>query len=242
MSDIDANSLSHPPVRASTGEIVITIPKDVIQRSKEIWKFSIVGRFDFKTLSTKFEDVKRILCDQWKLTGQVQFIPWVKGYFVIKLSNEVDRKRVSYEGPWKVKEQHLKILPWTPMFNPESEKNIRAKVWVRFPYLHFEYWEEEILFRIARGLGKPVAVDPRTLRVEYGYFVAILVDIDFSKPMPKLVIDDEDCPEGFRLDYEVLNNSAKYKDLEKLHDAEEDPVKRAALKAERDDLKDYWKK
>ncbi|XP_026410378.1 SWI5-dependent HO expression protein 3-like [Papaver somniferum] len=79
------------------------------------------------------------------------------------------------------------------------------------------------------------------MRVEYGYFAAVLVDIDFSKPFPKLVIHDEDFPEGYRLDYNVLNRpefcehcksvghtfsqcrSSKYKDLEKLHDAEEDP-------------------
>ncbi|XP_026410617.1 uncharacterized protein LOC113305835 [Papaver somniferum] len=146
------------------------------------------------------------------------------------------------------------------MFNPESEKNTKATVWVRLPYLHFEYLEEETLFRIARGLGKPVYVDHRTLRVEYGYFAAVLVDIDFSKPLPNLVIDDEDCPEGFRLDYDFMNRpefcdhcksvghtfsqcrSAKYKDLEKLHDAEEDPLKRATIKAEMDELKDYWKK
>ncbi|XP_026396890.1 uncharacterized protein LOC113291586 [Papaver somniferum] len=120
--------------------------------------------------------------------------------------------------------------------------------------------KEEILFRIARGLGKPVTVDPRTLKVEYGYFAAILVDIDFSKPLPKLVIDDEDRSEGFRLDYDFLNKpdfcdhcksvghtlsqcrTAKYQDLEKLHDAKEDDLKCAALKAEMDELKDYWKK
>ncbi|XP_026396052.1 uncharacterized protein LOC113290682 [Papaver somniferum] len=100
----------------------------------------------------------------------------------------------------------------------------------------------------------------RALRVEYGYFAAIIVDIDFSKPFPKLVIDDEDFSEGFHLDYDFLNKpefcdhcksvghtlsqcrSARYKDLEKLHDAEEDALKCAALKAEMDELKDYWKK
>lgn len=260
MSSIDADSLSFPPVRSSTGEIVIKIPKDLSSRSKEVWKYSLVGRFNFKTLGLQFEDAKHILCNQWSLTGQVQFIPWVRGYFIIKLFNEADRKRVSYEGPWKVKNQLLKVLPWTPMFNPESEKISRAAVWVRFPYLHLEYWEEEILFRIARGLGKPVAVDPRTLKHEFGYFAAVLIDIDFSKPLSNIVIDDEDLPKGFHIDYEIYNKpdfcehcksighveencrNKKYKDLKRMYDQETDQVKRATLQIELDELKNVWKK
>ncbi|XP_026384831.1 uncharacterized protein LOC113280423 [Papaver somniferum] len=260
MSSIDADSLSYPPVRSSTGEVLIKIPKDLSSRSKEVWKYSLVGRFNFKTLGLQFEEAKLILCNQWSLTGQVQFIPWRRGYFIIKLFNEADRKRVSYEGPWKVKNQLLKVLPWTPMFNPESEKISRAAVWVRFPYLHLEYWEEEILFRIARGLGKPVVVDPRTLKHEYVYFAAVLNDIDFSKPLGNIIIEDEELPKGFYIDYEINNKpdfcdhcksighveancrNKKYKDLKKVYDQETDQVKRAALKIELDELENVWKK
>ncbi|XP_026378313.1 uncharacterized protein LOC113272729 [Papaver somniferum] len=108
-------------------------------------------RLDFKTIT--FEDAKRDLLNQWKLTGSVQIIPWIKGYFVIKLDNEDDRKRVSYNGPWKTKQQQLKVQPWTPMFDPESEKVTKAAVWVRFNYPPWEFWDEETLFRMARGFG-----------------------------------------------------------------------------------------
>lgn len=53
-------------------------------------------------------------------------------------------------------------------------------VWCRFPYLPLEFWDEECLFRLARSIGKPIVVDARTLRHEYSYFVAVLVDIDFQ--------------------------------------------------------------
>lgn len=64
-----------------------------------------------KALNMKFDEVKQDLSNQWKLTSHVQFIPWVKGYFIIKLCNEIDRKIVSYEGPWKLKTQQLKSPP-----------------------------------------------------------------------------------------------------------------------------------
>ncbi|XP_026400088.1 uncharacterized protein LOC113295980 [Papaver somniferum] len=133
ISKIDADSISHPLARTSTGEVFITIPRETHARIKAVWEFSLVGRLDFRTL--KFEAVKRELLNQWKLGGSVQFIPWVKGYFVIKLDNEDDRKRVSYDGPWKINDQQLKLQPWTSMFDPESDKVTRVAVWVRFKAL-----------------------------------------------------------------------------------------------------------
>ncbi|XP_026416725.1 uncharacterized protein LOC113312188 [Papaver somniferum] len=131
------------------------------------------------------------------------------GYFVIKLDNEDDRKRVSYDGPWKVKFpngiQQLKIHPWTPMFDPGKDNITRAAIWVRFTALPMEFWDEETIFRLARGLGRPVSVDPRTLRHEYGYFAAALVDIDFSQPLRRILIDGEENDEIFVQEYEILN-------------------------------------
>ncbi|XP_026410400.1 uncharacterized protein LOC113305596 [Papaver somniferum] len=245
---IDADSLSHPPVRTSTGEVIITISRETHVRIKDVWKFSLVGRLDFRTL--KFDVVKRELLNQWKLGGSVQFIPWIKGYLVIKLDNEDDRKRVSYDGPWKINEQQLKIQPWMPMFDSESDKVTRDAVWVRFPALPWEYWDEESLFRMSRGLGKPCAVDPRTLNYEYGYFAAVLIDIDFSKPLGKIIMNGEDGEESFVQNYEILNRPSfcdhcisigninvecrikKRRDLQEKVDAEKDPEIKNRIEAE----------
>lgn len=245
LSKIDAETLSHPPVRSTTNnDVLIKIPRKTHARIKAVWRFSLVGRLIFfKTL--KFEDVKKELLNQRKLSGSVQFIPWKKGYFVIKLDNEDDRKRVSYDGPWKIKSetgfQQLKIHPWTPMFDPGKDKITRAAVWFRFTALPMEFWDEETIFRMARGLGKPVSVDPRTLHHEYGYFAAALIDIDFSQPLGRILIDGEENEEIFVQDYEILNRpnfcdycksighkksdyrTKKYDDLKDKADEETDP-------------------
>ncbi|XP_026399579.1 uncharacterized protein LOC113295456 [Papaver somniferum] len=144
------------------------------------------------------------------------------------------------------------------MFNPNVDKVTRAAAWVRFTNMPWEFWDEETLFRLARGLGKPISVDPRALRHEYGYFAAVLIYIDFSQPLENIVVDGEDGSEGFYADYQILNRPSfcdhyksvgheekecrvkKRKDLEEQEKVEKDPEVKKRLQAEIDELKFFW--
>ncbi|XP_026459859.1 uncharacterized protein LOC113360577 [Papaver somniferum] len=113
---------------------------------------------------------------------------------------------------------------------------------------------------MARGLGKPVSVDPRTLRHEYGYFAAALIDIDFSQPLGRILIDGEENDEIFVQDYEILNRPSfcdycksighkksdcrtkKYDDLKDKDEVETDPEIKKAIEADMNDLKNFWQK
>ncbi|XP_026451248.1 uncharacterized protein LOC113351487 [Papaver somniferum] len=123
-----------------------------------------------------------------------------------------------------------------------------------------DFWDEDTIFRMSRGIGKPVSVDPRTLRHEYGYFAAALIDIDFSQPLGRILIDGEENKEIFVQDYEILNmpifcdycksighkksdcRTKKYDDLKDKVDEETDPEIKKSIEADMDDLKNFWQK
>ncbi|XP_026383741.1 uncharacterized protein LOC113279254 [Papaver somniferum] len=58
-------------------------------------------------------------------------------------------------------------------------------VWVHFPGLSLEYWDEETLFTISRAIGVPIKVDAATLQYQSGYYAKVLIEIDLAKTIPK---------------------------------------------------------
>ncbi|KAF6174010.1 hypothetical protein GIB67_039961 [Kingdonia uniflora] len=73
-------------------------------------------------------------------------------------------------------------------------------VWVKFPDLGTEYWEEDVLMSMARIVGNPVQVDNSTLCRIMGFYGSVLMDVDFSKPVPtKIMVEWE----GFEFSQEI---------------------------------------
>ncbi|XP_026410530.1 uncharacterized protein LOC113305739 [Papaver somniferum] len=110
---------------------VLFISDEDIDESLNEWKFSLIGILDFVKL--KFETAVTSLKNQWKLTGAVQLIPIGKGFFIIKLDNEIDMNYI-WKGYWMVDSQTLKLREWEPNFNPVNQKSTTAFVWRKVGY------------------------------------------------------------------------------------------------------------
>ncbi|XP_026396008.1 uncharacterized protein LOC113290641 [Papaver somniferum] len=57
-------------------------------------------------------------------------------------------------------------------------------VWVQFPGLSLEYWDEATLFTISRAIRTPIKVDDATLQYQSGYYAKVLIEIDLTKTIP----------------------------------------------------------
>lgn len=70
----------------------------------------------------------------------------------------------------------------------------RLLVWVRFPSIPIEYFDEDFLMKIAKQIGRPVKMDTTT---------RICVEVDLSKPLlSKFTLAGEVLPieyEGIQL-------------------------------------------
>ncbi|XP_026430543.1 uncharacterized protein LOC113327581 [Papaver somniferum] len=56
-----------------------------------------------------------------------------------------------------------------------------------FPELPVELWTEKSLLSIGKILGNPIVVDEKTLKLDYGFYASVLIDIDFAKHIPERI-------------------------------------------------------
>jgi hypothetical protein len=105
------------------------------------------------------------------------------GFFMIKFDLEVDREKVINEGPWMIFDHCVAIRPWTTDFISSQVKINKTLVWIRFPSLGMEYYDESLLLALATAVGTPVKVDVRTLEASRGKFARVCIEIDLDKPV-----------------------------------------------------------
>ncbi|XP_026378624.1 uncharacterized protein LOC113273071 [Papaver somniferum] len=174
----DLSLLPNPTVKE--GKPAVIIPEDFYQEGCEIWKFSLTRRLDFTDII--FSIAKKTLESQWQLgDGRVQFIPMVRGFFIIKLKSQEDKDKLFDAESWIVEHQKLSLLEWYPSFDPQRQKTSHASAWVKFPGLPMEFWLEKTLLSMEKYLGTPIVVDKCTLAHEYGYYASVLIDINFAE-------------------------------------------------------------
>ncbi|KAL6212117.1 hypothetical protein ACLB2K_017338 [Fragaria x ananassa] len=63
-----------------------------------------------------------------------------------------------------------------------------TQVWVRFYGLSQDYWHQQHLMEIARGVGTPLQIDKATKDRQFGYFARVLVDVNLADDLPSSVM------------------------------------------------------
>jgi len=101
------------------------------------------------------------------------------------------------------------LFAWSKDFNPKTQRNSTAQVWVRFYGLSQEYWSKNILYTGAGSLGTPIGTDAITTkpRIErtFGQFVRVLIDMDVSQTIRhKLLVERKGYAFFIDVEYENL--------------------------------------
>ncbi|XP_026416551.1 uncharacterized protein LOC113311986 [Papaver somniferum] len=168
----------------------INLPDDLFEEEINPWKFSLIGRLNLH--NTKFTDVAISLRKQWKLVEECKLIPIGKGFFTIKLDNEIDRSYFK-AGECTVNYQVLRLRNWVSNFRPANVRTSKAQVWVRFPGLGLEFWKEKKLFEICKEIGTPIKIDVATAKCELGLYANVLVEVDFTQLIPRKIWINMKC-------------------------------------------------
>ncbi|KAI3849088.1 hypothetical protein MKW98_029013, partial [Papaver atlanticum] len=182
-TSVDLSTLPNPSFKE--GEPALEIPSEFFQEGCKPFQHSFIARLDFTGL--KFPDVKKTLVQPWKLGHEVKFRPMSKGFFIIMLANAEDKEKIRNGPKSVVNNQTLQLQDWYLNFNPNKQRTSHAAIWVMFPELPMELWTKKSLSSIGKSFGTPIVVDERTLKLEYGYFASVLIDIDFSKHIPERI-------------------------------------------------------
>ncbi|KAL7201289.1 hypothetical protein ACSBR1_033069 [Camellia fascicularis] len=80
-------------------------------------------------------------------------------------------------------DHYLTVRRWELDFKPSEAGEVATALWVRFPQLPIEYYNEKVLFHIAKAIGKPLKIDLNTAMSARGRYARVYVEVDLSKPL-----------------------------------------------------------
>ncbi|XP_042499710.1 uncharacterized protein LOC122077876 [Macadamia integrifolia] len=162
------------PIHAGAHTKII-IPQEAYEERLEKFKFALIGRANFKFMS--MNDIRKAAGEGWKLKGRISLSPMGKGFILFQFELEGDMSAIWRRNLIKVRGQLIRFQRWKPDFDVHAVNNPTKLVWIRFPGLPLEYWHEKILLTMAKGAGKPVALDRRTRSAAMGNFARVQVEV-----------------------------------------------------------------
>ncbi|KAL7202045.1 hypothetical protein ACSBR1_033676 [Camellia fascicularis] len=160
---------------------VVKIPASLLKKVREPWKncliVTILGRNIGYNL---FVNRMRKL---WNLQAGFESLDIGNGFFIVKFEMMEDYTKVFTGGPWIVLDRYVTVRKWQPDFKSDEAEADTTAVWVRFPNLPIEYYDEKVLYHISKVLGNPLKVDINTAMAARGKYVRVCVEMDLRKPL-----------------------------------------------------------
>ncbi|KAI8570072.1 hypothetical protein RHMOL_Rhmol01G0004700 [Rhododendron molle] len=197
-SDDEDMGIQDPPTTKS--RIRVNFSKDHLKRIRQQYKdcliIKLLGKnMGFKTLMSRISAL-------WNLDGLFTPVELGLGFYLIRFESKTDYNKVFTGGPWVIQDHYLTVQKWQPDFKADKATAIKTAVWMRFPFLPYEYYDEESLFEIAKELGKPLKVDINTIEGIRASYARVSVELDLSQPLEvSVAIRNED----YLIEYEHIH-------------------------------------
>ncbi|XP_019195841.1 PREDICTED: uncharacterized protein LOC109189684 [Ipomoea nil] len=179
---------------------VIQVTKEEKEWLRRPWRRSLIIRVLGRTVDYSY--LLQRLQHMWKPESTFELFALAHDYYIAKFQSLADYDSAKFGGPWIILGHYLVVQEWEPNFIPSKNKTKKLLVWVRFPELPIEYFDEEFLKKIGKTIGRPVKIDTTTSLASIGKFARICVEIDITKPLlSKFVLHFMDWP----IEYEGIN-------------------------------------
>ncbi|XP_028115553.1 uncharacterized protein LOC114313363 [Camellia sinensis] len=172
-NELEGQSEIHHSYLEHLGLPKVTLPKKLLDKIRQPWRNALIVRLlgkniGYKMLCTRVKNI-------WGLQGDFNAIDLGYNYFLFKFSEQADCTHVFTGGPWVIMDHYLMVRRWEPNFKPLEAFETITAVWVRFSELPIEYYQEKVLFAIAKSLGKPLKIDWTMTMAMRGKFARIIL-------------------------------------------------------------------
>ena len=94
-----------------------------------------------------------------------------------------DYTKVYAGGPWTVRDHYVTVRKWLEDFKSDEAEEDTTAIWVRFPNLLIEYYNEKILYYIAKVIGVPLKIDINIDMAARGKYARVCIEIDLRMPL-----------------------------------------------------------
>ncbi|XP_045802615.1 uncharacterized protein LOC123896245 [Trifolium pratense] len=95
-------------------------------------------------------------------------------------------------GSLNLKPGFSRLSKWTNDFNPYTQRQTHAQIWIRLMNFPQEYWHRRTLFEIASAIGTPLTLDDSTKNRSFCHYACVLVDMDISSSMYDEIVVERD--------------------------------------------------
>ncbi|XP_019263163.1 PREDICTED: uncharacterized protein LOC109240928 [Nicotiana attenuata] len=178
-------SLSYIPPVIKEGEKITQLNQAELEKGTAKWKQAAILYVMGATPS--IGALERYIAVKWNFTAKPKIYLHNDGYFLLKFNTLEVRDEVLYSVPHTINNKPIIIKPWKANFNFDEEVLRMVPLWVQFPELPLNCWELETLSRISSVLRNQVYADECTSRVERISFARVLVEIDVTVPLPRMI-------------------------------------------------------
>lgn len=173
------------PPEEDDGELRILLTRQEKLRIRAPWRNSLIVKLGGRPL--EYSLFLQKLENLWKPSGGMECVDLGNGYYTVTFHNSEDRSRVLRDGPWFINYRFLSIRMWEPKFNPCGASSSVIALWVRLPGLPSEYYNKEIITKIAEEIGPLLRLDGVTATRARANFARLCVQFDLKKPLPKWI-------------------------------------------------------
>ncbi|XP_028109549.1 uncharacterized protein LOC114309470 [Camellia sinensis] len=137
----------------------------------------------------------------WGLQDDFNAINLGNNYFLFKFSPQEDCTKVYFGDPWVIMDHYLTARKWEPDFKASGGFETTIAIWVQFPELPIEYFQEKVLYAIVKQNGKPLKIDLTIAMATRGKFARICIEVDLPKSLCPCFILGKNC---YNIEYEYI--------------------------------------
>ncbi|XP_028120276.1 uncharacterized protein LOC114317724 [Camellia sinensis] len=119
----------------------------------------------------------------WNPQADFETLDIGHGFFIVKFEMMEDYSKVYMGGPWVMMDRYVTVRKWQADFKSNEAEEDTTAIWVRFPNLPIEYYDEKVLYHISKALGKPLKIDINTAMAARGKYARVCIEIDLRKPL-----------------------------------------------------------
>ncbi|GKV16725.1 hypothetical protein SLEP1_g27324 [Rubroshorea leprosula] len=163
----------------------VRLSPEITMRLRSNWQNTVIIKLLGKTINYK------LLCARlgalWRTESEFDLIDLGLGFYTVKFASLDDRNRILTGGPWKIFGHYLAVQPWQPNFRPSHAKAPKTAIWVHFPELPTEYYQEPILRLLGNKVGRTIFVDETTLLATRGQYAKVCVEVNLAEPLASMV-------------------------------------------------------
>ncbi|KAL7246982.1 hypothetical protein ACSBR2_001986 [Camellia fascicularis] len=136
----------------------------------------------------------------WRRQQCIDIIDIGEGYYLVRFACKADYLHVLLDGPWVILGHYLTVNKWRPDFHPVANELLSTMVWIRFPGVPIEYFNESLLLRLGNLVGRAIKTEKLIADASRGRFARVCAELNLKNALvSKVGINNVE----FAVEYEV---------------------------------------